>query len=254
MKKKLLSSFLWALTAFVFWGCTPEDTYVVVKASELEKAANGGLGTAQIEMVFAIQSDDDPNLPEKIKRTALPFLGEGGEIVIEKTEQHRITDGMSLRDKKTEITLNKAKMVGRFYIPVGTEEMLLKAPKSIMWLKYNPTDKTFLLVPGNAVSSLNQALSNIDFMIEFEYPGGYCGGFDGEGTVIKILDDTPIHIGVAAVKVNDKNVLLGTQNTANGPLRISYNNDFYKNIAPCFFFDKVPTLKSETLSSSEPNF
>lgn len=251
MKKKYFSFLVLAFTTLFFWGCTPEDTYVVVKASELQKAANGGLGTAQIEMVFAIQSDDDPNLPEKIKRAALPFLGNGGEIVIEKTEKHRITDGDSLRDEQPEVKLDKAKMIGRFNIPVGTENALLQAPRSIMWLRYRPHDKTFHLVPGNAVADLNHALNNINAMVEFEYDGGYCSGFEGEGTTIKILNDATINVGVAAVKVNNNPVLSGTQSTANGTLKISYNNDFYKNLAPCFFFGDMPNLKSESLGNDD---
>lgn len=69
-----------------FGGCTPNETYVVVKASELKKAVEGMQGTAMVEMVFDIDDKDDLELPNKVRRVALPFLGEGAIVDIEKTE------------------------------------------------------------------------------------------------------------------------------------------------------------------------
>ena len=85
------------LTAAAICGCTPEETFVVVNASALKKAAAGELATAQIEMAFDIQNKDDLSLPGKIRRAALPYLGEGAVIEVEKTEKRKIREGGSIR-------------------------------------------------------------------------------------------------------------------------------------------------------------
>jgi hypothetical protein len=246
MKNKYFSLLMLLLTSLLFWGCTPEETTVVVKASELKKAAEGGLGVAQIEMVFDVQTSNDPTLPEKIKRAALPFLGEGGKISIEKIESHRISDDTSSYKRRSVVSLEKVKLVGNFFIPVGTEQALSNAPESLMCLKYIPQNKTFQLVPGTAVYDLNRVLQRIDPMIKFEYNGG---GTDltGRGTTIKILNDTSVNIGVIAAKVNDNMTLSKTFNTSNGMLQISYNNDIYKNLAPSFILGTLPNVTPQRL-------
>ena len=87
-----------AVAAIVLGGCTPEETFVVVKASALQRAARGELASAKVEMVFDIQNKDDPDLPNKIRKAALPYLGQGAVIEIEKTEKRRVRGGGSIRE------------------------------------------------------------------------------------------------------------------------------------------------------------
>lgn len=79
-------------------------------------------------------------------------------------------EGGSIRENE-EVEVDKslagAKLVGRFNIPVGTAQVLNSAPRSVLWLKYSPNDKTFRLVHGNAINGLNSAefravISNVD--------------------------------------------------------------------------------------------
>ena len=241
-----------AMVIGVLCGCTPEETFVLVDASALNKAASGELASAKVEMVFDIESKDDPNLPGKIKRAALPYLGTGATIEIEKTEKKRLREGGSIRDEEEEVetSLDDAKMVGRFSIPVGTEEVLNRAPRSVLWLKYTPADKSFRLVPGNNVRFLNSALASVNDNVEFEYKGGTGDSFsDDSGTTIKIVGDEPISIGVAAVKVNGNLVIADsfTPGTGSRAVKINYDNEFYSDCAPCFIFGGIPSMPSESL-------
>ena len=138
--------------------------------------------------------------------------------------KRKIREVGSIReDKEVEVgkSLDGAKLVARFNIPVGTAEVLESAPRSILWLKFSPGDKSFHLVPGNAIRSLNSALSDVNDNVEFEYDGGNCGGFSGNGTVIKIINDEDITIGVAAVRVNGESIIAGSRSTTNGAIKIS---------------------------------
>ena len=119
-----------ALIAAAICGCTPEETFVAVNASALKKAASGELATAKVEMVFNIQNKDDLSLPGKIRRVALPYLGEGAVIEVEKTEKRKVREGGSIReDSEVEVdkSLDGAKLVARFNIPVGTDTALRSA-------------------------------------------------------------------------------------------------------------------------------
>lgn len=237
------------LTAAAICGCTPEETFVVVNASALKKAAAGELATAQIEMAFDIQNKDDLSLPGKIRRAALPYLGEGAVIEVEKTEKRKIREGGSIReDSEVEIdkSLDGAKLVARFNIPVGTDAALRSAPRSILYLRYTTGDKTFRLVHGNNISSLNSALSDVNSSVEFEYDGG-SSGFGGSGTTIKIVNDTNVIIGVAAVKVNGYDIIAGSLNTSDGVLKICYDNSFYSGFSPCFTLGEFQSMKAVSL-------
>lgn len=238
-----------AIIAAAICGCTPEETFVVVNASTLEKAASGRLAAAKVEMVFDIENKNDPSLPEKIRRAALPYLGEGAVIEVEKTEKRKVRSGGSIReDSEVEVekNLDDAKLVARFYIPVGTDTALMNAPRSILHLKYTSGDKTFRLVHGNNISSLNSALSDIDSSIEFEYDGGY-SGLGGSGTTIKIVNDANVTIGVAAAQVNGNKIIAGSMDTSDGALSICYDNDFYSGVSPCFTFGGFQSMKAVPL-------
>ncbi len=236
----------------VLCGCKPEETFLVVNASALKSAEAGNLAQAQVEMVFDIESDDK-DLPSRIKRVALPYLGPGAAIEIEKTEKRRVREGGSLRDEEEEVdsSLDDAKMVGRFSIPVGTEETLRQAPRSILWLKYTPADHSFRLVPGNAVQALNSALSDVSSDVEFEYTGGTSRGFSGTGTTVKIVADVPVTVGTAATTVNGTPVIAGSRSLSSGSLKINYDNQFYENFAPCFTLGSFPTMPTERLGSDD---
>lgn len=204
-------NYIYALVGFVgllICGCTPEETFVLVNGSALKKAAANELASAKVEMVFDINGNSDRDLPEKIKRVALPYLGTGATIEIEKTETKRYREGGSIRDEEVQVksSLDKAKMVCRFSIPVGTEEVLNSAQKSILWLRYTPSKRFFELVPGNAVRALNSALADIDDDIKFEYNGGRGAAFSS-GTTIKIVGDELVKIGVMAVDVDKKPII-----------------------------------------------
>lgn len=82
-------------TVFAICGCTPEETFVVVNASALKKAVSGELANAKVEMVFDIQDKSDPDLPNKIRKAALPYLGEGAVVELEKTEKRKIRTGVA---------------------------------------------------------------------------------------------------------------------------------------------------------------
>lgn len=234
-------------------GCTPEEVFVLVKASELQKAVAGGLGTAKIEMIFSMDSSNDPKLPLKIREAALPHLGKDAVIEIERTEKKRIRSSGRLsdeedNDEKIDESLDSGKIVARFNIPVGTAESLANAPKSIMWLKYRPETKSFVLVKGNGVTAMNRALDRVDDSVSFDYNGGADGG---KGTLIKVVSDAgDFRLGVAAVKVNGRNVLAGMVGAENGAIRISYNNAHYSSISPVFTLGEMPSLNGETQSKS----
>lgn len=232
----------------MFCGCTPEETFVVVKASELKKAASGQLGTAKVEMVFDIQDKKDLELPNKIRRAALPYLGEGAVVEVEKTEvkKRKTRSSGSLRDDESEEevdeskSLEGAKLVARFNIPVGTERQLNSAERSIMWLKYRESDNMFLLVNGNNVRALNSALSRVESSVDYEYDGG-----SGSSVTVKVVNDETISLGVAAVEVNGKKVIAGSVNTGKGALKLNFDNSFYSGLAPCFRFGGYPDMTSE---------
>ncbi len=248
---RIKSAMLAAAAAIVLGGCTPEETFVAVNASALKCAARGELASAKVEMVFDIQSKDDPDLPNKIRKAALPYLGQGAVIEIEKTEKRRVRGGGSIReDSEVEVdkSLDGAKLVARFDIPIGVGDVLDKAPRSIMWLKYTPSDKTFRLLPGNAVRALNSSLSTVNSSVEFEYDGGNSHGIgDAGGTTIKIIKDDTVTVGVAAVKVNGRRIVAGSADTADGSVKISYNNDFYAGLAPCFTLGAFPSMSTVIL-------
>lgn len=238
-------------------GCTPEETFVLVDSSALKQAVNGGLASAKVEMVFAIKHNDDPTLPGRVKRVALPYLGSGATIEIEKTEMKRVREGGSIRDEEIEVasSLDDAKMIASFSIPVGTEDVLNQTRRSILWLKYTPSDKSFRLVPGNAVESLNSAISDMDggMGITFTYTGGTSQTLsDAKGTTIKIVGDESVKIGVAAVKVNGERFIAGTVSPKSGSVKINYDNQFYDIYAPCFIFGEIPTFPAEKLSEENP--
>lgn len=239
-------------TVFAICGCTPEETFVVVNASALKKAVSGELANAKVEMVFDIQDKSDPDLPNKIRKAALPYLGEGAVVELEKTEKRKIRTGGSFRDDDSEVEVDKsldgAKLVARFSIPVGMEEVLNSAPRSIMWLKYTPSDKTFLLVNGNAIRGLNSALSSVNDGVSYEYDGG--GGELKSGTTIKIVNDSVITIGIAAAKVNGDNIIANTFNTVNRSLRIKYNNSFYDDRSPCFVYGPFQAMNAIRLKKA----
>ena len=225
------------LASMVICGCEPEETFVLVNGSALKKAAAGEAANAQVEMIFDIDSSSDRDLPGKIKRVALPYLGSGATIEIEKTERKRYREGGSIRDEEIQVKscLDDAKMVCRFSIPVGTEEVLKNAPRSILWLKYSPENKLFRLVPGNAVVSLNSELAAVvDSDVKFEYKGGESSGILKPGTTIKIVGDDPVKIGVFAVEVDGKPVICGSASVGSDPIKINYNNKFYKEEFPFF--------------------
>lgn len=229
-----------AVALALFSGCTPEETYVAVDASALQKAVAGELAYAKVEMIFDIQSKNDPQLPNKIRIAALPYLGEGAVIELEKTEKRTVRAGGSIRDDDDEVEVDKslddAKLVARFTIPVGTENALRKAPKSIMWLRYSPSDKMFCLVNGNNVSALNSALSDVSASVSYKFEGGTSSEFFGAGTTIRIKGDVAGDVGVAAVSVNGKEVIADTFKFEGKSLKIGYNNKFYADKAPCFVF------------------
>lgn len=250
LNMKNISTVFSIIAAFtMFSGCTPEETFVAVNATALKKAASGELATAKVEMVFDIQNKDDLSLPGKIRRAALPYLGEGAVIEVEKTEKRKVREGGSIReDSEVEVdkSLDGAKLVARFNIPVGTDAALMSAPRSILYLKYTTGDKTFRLVHGNNISSLNSALSDVNSSVEFEYDGG-SSGFGGSGTTIKIVNDANVTIGVAAAKVNGNNIIAGSMDTSDGALKICYDNGFYSGVSPCFTFGGFQSMKAVPL-------
>ena len=234
-----------ALTLFLC-GCEPEETFVVVNASALKEAAAGKLAYAKVEMVFDINDEEDPQLPTKIRKAALPFLGRGAVIEVEKTEKRHVRESASIREeseREVDRRLEQAKLVARFNIPIGTIVMLEDTRQSILWLKYRSSDKTFQLVHGNAIGRLNASLRDVNDSIKFEYNGGY----GRKGTTIKIVDDEAITIGTAAVTVNGQHIIVGTCSTQDGPLKISYNNNFYNGIAPCFVLGSYSSLNTTKL-------
>lgn len=252
IKKLNIIAFLFL--AVVFCGCEPEETYVLVNASELNKAINGELGTATIEMVFEINSDD-PSIPNKVRNAALPYLGPDAVIEIERTESRTVRGGGSIREYEEEVseqTMEDGKLIARFKIPVGTRNVLRAANSSVMCLEYNPTDKMFMLVPGRSVDALNSDLSDIDYSIDFSFTGGYTTSFMNEnaGVTIKINNDEAITIGVGAAKVNGDNVIFKKYNTQNGSIKINFNNSFYEGYAPCFTVgDTISEILPQKLSN-----
>ena len=256
---KSMKALCFAAAIVAICGCTPEETFVEVNASALKKAAAGELASAKVEMVFDFKDEKDPELPNKIRKAALPYLGKDAVIEFEKTEKRKVRAGGSLRDDDEESEVSKklaeAKLVARFTIPVGTEAVLRSAPRSIMWLKYVPDDKAFCLVNGNAVEGMNAALAEVDHTIKYEYDGGISSGFDENlkplGTTIKIVNDEKVTVGVAAVTVNGKKIIAEAFSTGERALKIAYNNDFYKGKSPCFVYGAYQgmnpvTLKRET--------
>lgn len=254
MRIQWLSCFAMACL-LMLCGCEPEETFVAVKASELRKAASGELGTAKVEMVFDVQDKDDLQLPNKIRKAALPYLGEGAVIDLEKTEKRKVKTGGSIRDEDEEVEVKKsldgAKLVARFNIPVGTSSALASAPRSIMWLMYSSVNKTFNLVNGNCVKGLNSALARVNDSVSYEFTGGVGDGILTKGTIIKIINDEPVKVGVAAVKVDGENIISGTVAGKSGSTKISYNNSFYKGKSPCFVWGEFPTMKFVQLKDDD---
>lgn len=240
-------------------GCTPEETIVTVKASALKKAVSGELAYANVKMMFDIKDlGGDPDLPARIRKIALPYLGTNAIIEVEKTVKRKVRDhGRIMDDEEEEIgqNLDDAKLIASFSIPVGTRETLMAAHRSILWLKYTSSNKTFCLVRGNAIRSMNKALSVIRDddafsynRIEFEYDGGMSSSLFGNGTTIRITDDEAALIGVAAVEVNGKKVIAGSYDTQKGEISISYNNEFYHDQSPSFSWGGFPKMVTERLN------
>lgn len=240
----VLKYFLLSVGIALYCGCTPEEVFVLVQASELQKAASGQLGHAQVELVFEMQNVDDPEFPNKIRRAALPYLGEGAVIELEKQVSRTVRSSGSLRDQEEEVELNTtlkdAKLVARFTIPVGTPGVLQQTGRSVMWLQYTPQDKTFRLVNGNAIQGLNSSLATVGDGVSYDYDGGYAPM--DEGTTIKIVNDETITVGVAAVEVNGSPVIAKTLSTEASALKIDYNNNFYNGNSPCFVYGAYQEL------------
>jgi hypothetical protein len=233
-------------------GCTPEETFVAVNATALKKAVAGELASAKVEMVFDISNKEDPELPNKIRKVALPYLGKDAVIELEKTEKRKVRAGGSIRDSDEEVEVDKSlegvKLVARFSIPVGMESVLASAPRSIMWLKYTPDDRTFRLVNGNAIGGLNSALSGVNEDIKYEYDGGYHLGFDEAlGTTIKIVNDDNVTVGIAAATVNGKKIIASVFSTGDHSLKIAYNNEFYEGLSPCFVYGTFQAVNAVSL-------
>lgn len=242
MKLKVISVIA-LVSAVILCGCTPEETLVQIEGEALKKAAAGELAAAKVKVVFGIDTDDEA-LSGKIKRVALPFLGAGGSIEIEEGPRRGSCGGVETAEQNSGGT----KMVGYFSIPVGTGEVLSRAPKSLLRLKYCPDDKSFRLVPGSAVDELNHALSAVEDGLSFEYNGGTGSGFfDDSGTTVCISGGGGVRIGVAAAKVNGKYVSAGTVSAGSEPVRINYNNMFYSDCAPVFVLGEFPAMPAERL-------
>ncbi len=243
-KKHFLAS---GFAMSVFWlvclcGCKPEEMLVTVNSSALKTAAEGGIGKAKVIVSYDLSSCEEPELPKKIKQAALPFLGDGATIELEKTVKKTIREGGDRDDEEEEVDekLDDAKLVATFSIPVGVEDKL-KESKSIVWLKYFPDKKTFALINGNSLSSLNTALYKVNDDVECE--------FAGEMAKIKIVCDVPVTIGVAAVKVEKESVLADTIIKSDGRITINFG-EFYEKSAPCFTWGPIHELKPIAMSDS----
>lgn len=227
-----------AAMAICLCGCDPDETVVTVSTSALRTAAEGGLGKAKVVVSYDLSECKDLDLPLKIKKAALPFLGEGASIEIERTIKKKVrtaADDEENEEEEVSTSLDDAKLVASFTIPVGADEAL-KRGKSILWLRYSPNDKVFSLINGNSLSDMNTTLYKINDDVECE--------FKGSTTVIKVNYDEPHPIGVAAVAVGKEKVLVGTFEKKGGKLSIDYCNDFYNEIAPCFTWGSIHDFKA----------
>lgn len=234
------------LAAVVLCGCNPDETKVTVNASALKSAAEGKAATAKVELRLDSVITFESNVPEKVRRVALPFLGKGAKIQIEAIENKSSSgegagDAAKKKDRQT-------RFIATFDVPVGTASALQKAPPSILQLEYAPEDKTFRLVYGPGMSSLNSALKAMDSSFMLEYSGGCINGvlFATYKTTVNVLNDDVVALGVAAVDVNGKPVIAGTVDTSAQSLLIDYGNKFYVDKAPCFMFGGLPSMSSRS--------
>ena len=238
------------IAATVLCGCTPDDTKVTVNASALKAAVDGNVATAKVEMVLKTSIPIESGIPEKIRLAALPHLGENAEIktkvIKSKTKPEKSTTNSKSGEPATADGKTETTFIATFNIPVGTAEAIRKNPYGILQLQYTPEDKTFRLVYGHGMSSLNSAMKRIDVNGSLEYTGGYISRFlfGHKETTINILNDDKITLGVAAVTVNERAIIAGSIDTQKGPLLIDYGNVIYSGKAPCFTYGGFQTMSS----------
>ena len=247
-----------AFVATILCGCNPDDTKVTVNASALKAAAAGYLATAEVKLLIKTNIPYESPHPEMIKRAAIPHLGEDATIEIrevknEKGKNSRKGNQEADGKRTNENGQSTTEFTGTFKIPVGTDKVLQKAPRSIFWLKYTPEDKMFRLVHGPGLASLNSALRAIDGGSSLEYPGGYIPAvlFGGYDTTINVVNDDTISLGVAAVTVNGRGIIAdsinmqaNSTNTQKESVRINYGNEIYSGKAPCFMYGGFQTMSS----------
>ncbi len=248
MTAKMLT--VMAFAATILCGCNPDDTKVTVNASALKAAAAGDLATAEVKLLIKTNISYESPVPEMIKRAAIPHLGKDATIEIKEIKEkgknsrkgNREADGDRTNDNGQSTT----EFTATFKIPVGSDKVLQKAPRSIFWLKYTPENKMFQLVHGPGLASLNSALRAIDGGCSLEYSGGYIPAFlfGGYDTTITIVNDDVITLGVAAVTVNGHSIIADSINTEKEAVRINYGNTIYSGKAPCFMYGGFQTMSS----------
>ena len=240
-----------AFAATILCGCNPDDTKVTVNASALKVAAAGNLATAEVKLAISTKIPYKSPLTEIIKRTALPHLGEDAVIEIKEVKKSKGKksgkDNQKADGNRTDNDdQSTTEFTATFKIPVGTDKVLQKAPRSIFWLKYTPENKMFRLVHGPGLGSLNSALRAIDSGYSLEYTGGYIPAvlFGGYDTTITIVNDDTITLGVAAVTVNGHGIIADSISTQKESVRINYGNGIYSGKAPCFMYGGFQTMSS----------
>lgn len=256
MTTKALTAIAFAVT--ILCGCNPDDTKVTVNASALKAAAAGDLATAEVKLVIDTKIPYKSPVTEIIERAALPHLGADAAIEIKeikksknnasrnKNNASRKENGEADGGRTDNDNQSTTEFTATFKIPVGTDKVLQKAPRSIFWLKYTPENKMFRLVHGPGLASLNSALRAIDGSYSLEYSGRYIPAvlFGGYDTTITIVNDDTISIGVAAVTVNGHSIIADSINTKKESVRINYGNTIYSGKAPCFMYGGFQTMSS----------
>ena len=234
------------LAATFLCGCNPDETNVTVKASALKAATEGKVATAKVDMRIEAPIPLESDIPEKVRRAALPFLGENGTIRAESHKKDSKANESKAPKPGSKEVPPKTRFLASFDIPVGTHEALQKAPHGILQLEYDPKDKTFRLVYGRGMPALNSALTAIDENCRLDYTGGYIRGFifGSYKTTIRIQNDDKITIGVAAVNVNGDAIIAGSVDTDQNSLTIDYGNKFYAGKAPCFMYGGFQSMSS----------
>ena len=193
-------------TVALFAGCSPESVDIEVSSSDIAAARAGSVGYAQVKAVYSCSGDDAKSKFPSIKKTTLPYLGDGSKMV--------------LKDDN---------IIATFKVPVVSSANFNSiANKAVAALVLDGEKLTFKST--SYLKSLNRELNSIDSSMEADFKAKHM-------TFSVSSDSDGFEVGAIAAFVDSKAYLNYTAKLANGEstdidFRCSSEESVYHTLDP----------------------